>query len=131
MHINQNGEILSIMEKQLLSNSEINEAVARKLGWIKINLKAPSKPAWKDPSGKIRGWDAISNYCTDIKAASEIPAKFPSIDGYCFYIEWLPAEGVWCAGWRQYQQFEGWVGLANDHHADAPMAICLAFLKLP
>jgi hypothetical protein len=107
-----------------MTDQEINEAVARRLGW------KSKKEVWKLPVPELVETNPYPDYCHDIKAAGEIICKYPSIDGYCFYIEWLPVDQVWRAGWCRYQQFEGWVGLANSHHADIAMAICLAFLKL-
>jgi hypothetical protein len=93
-----------------MTDSEINEAVAVKLG----------------PSGKIQA-DYPLPYCTSIAAAWEV------VESVCRKDKWF----------ELYRLKEEWVcvfentsfrGSPDSYEASAhtaPMAICLAFLKLP
>lgn len=105
------------MEKSL-SNKEINEAVARKLGW-----EAPCK-------GHILSWYRegddridIPNYCTDITAAWEIVENIKDRD-IRFSIEIIAGQARCDIVTMDEISIVG--------RAETPeMAICLAFFKLP
>lgn len=97
-----------------MTDSEINEAVARKLGWTYFY------------SGAFSGWgkDALeptqaqpNDYCHSIARAWDIVEKMPT-----FVVAKLSS------GWAANPQPPGFLYLTK---ADtAPMAICLAFLKV-
>jgi len=107
-----------------MTNQEINEAVARKLGWIKVLA------GWMDNS-RHSIHPNIPNYCTDIADVWEIVEDLPyfklSTVGYmsikdrsaitkweCTTVTGAPTQPI------------GYLAEADT----APMAICLAFLKL-
>lgn len=100
-----------------MTNEEINEAVAKKLG-------CPRIPCEKDDC-KTQHYP---DYCNDIAAAWKIVENikyFGNVyDGY----------------WVMYERDNGWdVAIVNRHDGKyfrgsavtAPMAICKAFLKVP
>jgi hypothetical protein len=118
-----------------MTNTEINEAIARKLGWTQIQFKmrnghkseqlegvrlppidTPTCPMFSD----------IPNYCTNIADAWEIVEKsFSSF--YMWYDECSETWTVDADCCRVTKESCKWKA-----HADtAPHAICLAFLKLP
>lgn len=87
----------------------VNAAVARKLGWNPPG-PPPDSPTWKKPDGS---YDFVPPYSTEIKAAWEIVEKQHRVK-----LEYLLGE---------------WQCQIDDEFAatdTAPMAICLAFLKL-
>lgn len=106
-----------------MTNQEINEAVARKLGWEKnktlpdvTGLGRPNNAHWYR-DGIISSVAAPAAYATDISAAWEI------LTDRCQ--EWhLDCKGTVTATLRiDYEHLEA--------EADtAPLAICKAFLKL-
>lgn len=120
-----------------MTDQEINEQVARKLGWNKL-------AKLDDSTGYLYGWKfkgELANppdYCHSIEAAWEILEKKQ--------IALVPTNTGWFATSRDAVLEEGecleiWIpsGCATRDHcgclrcaiADtAPMAICLAFLKL-
>lgn len=110
------------------SPREINEAVARKLGWTidKLSDFLPwyGRPDSHPLSTMIR---ELPNYCSDISAAWEIMEK--QTNNFCVFRDW--DTGEWCVRYDD--------GAFNTTRHDfefvaadtAPMAICLAFLKLP
>lgn len=105
-----------------MTPEEINEAVARKLGWSPPG-PPPDSPTWKKPDGS---YDFVPDYSTDIKAAWEIVDKYISESGWDFSL--VGGErygGIWQANFLHDQ-------ILISHEAlTAPMAIALAFLKLP
>lgn len=119
---------------EAMSGRKVNEAVARKLGW-KVNRR----PYTFKAQDKGERWiiaDAVPNYCHSIAAAWEL-VEFAkpnySFEIHCWKQSWgeemkalrdmciavfTPRNGTWKQG--------------EPGEADtAPMAICLAFLKLP
>ncbi len=115
-----------------MTPQEINEAVARKLGWVQMS----TPDNWKHPDfGEFLD---IPNYSQDISAAWEMMEKKE--------IAVLPTDKGWYATSNDSRLDEGeclelWIptacGTRNECGcgrcviADtAPMAICLAFLKL-
>lgn len=104
-----------------MTDQEINEAVARKLGWDKMH------PCQRHLSKKVRADFYIAgpppDYCHSIEAAWEI----------CDFVKQVHPEwqvSLFCVD-------KDWAcifGTAEKHYAEyadtAPMAICLAFLKL-
>lgn len=112
-----------------MTPQEINEAVAKKLGWHEKELDLSSP--WNPTAGKHKvlfnpetgNGGMIPNYSTDISAAWEV-------------VELTIAKGWhWSIGDNDQEtwfvEVEGNGGMKNVEVADtAPMAICLAFLKL-
>lgn len=91
-----------------MTNQEINEAVARKLGIWHTRLRPES----------------ISSYCTSIAAAWEIveSVKHPmQIGNNC-----VVKGSEWYCSWWDNANNKSW----KEHADTAPMAICLAFLKI-
>lgn len=101
-----------------MTDQEINEAVARKLGWYFIFHETGTHgKRWGNPAGTITGFLDCPDYCHSIAAAWGI-------------VEANHLSGVMRIGlgWRAIGN-NGATG-ASDLQADtAPMAICLAFLK--
>lgn len=115
-----------------MTDQEINEAVARKLGWrfypedgaIKSYWHSPYEEKAEDPEYPEDTYTISSRcptvkpYCNDIRAAWEIvehlaKTKFPMV----IYRDMDSGWGFKC-------DREAWA-------SSAPMAICKAFLKLP
>jgi hypothetical protein len=111
-----------------MTPDEINQAVARKLGWKRIKTDL-FDDAWVNGTVEIDakcGWAEYNfKWATSIEAAWEIvefmaKTQFPKV---MYVYKEIDTEGMW--GCRL------GVGLDGDTWADtAPMAICLAFLKL-
>ena len=98
-----------------MTPQKINEAVARKLGYKEAH------GAFLEPYPSQR---LIPNYCTSIAAAWEIVefVELPMTMGNNCVVkckEW------YCYWWDNANNSE-----AKEHADTAPMAICLAFLKL-
>lgn len=101
---------------------EINEQVARRLGWAQRECHyqaGPLRICWFDGNGDNKGVYP-PDFCGDIRAAFEI------LEGFTGFLLCKTDKGFW-------------VRLHNDHAdcfdpatlADtAPMAICKAFLRL-
>lgn len=104
----------------MTTDQEINEAVARKLGWVRLD----GAPCWSDPYGLSHGDDlgtGVPDYCHSIEAIWEVVLKFGLEDGAGnFELKTLGSDCHW------YCELQGEIGEADT----APMAICLAFLKL-
>lgn len=107
-----------------MTDLELNESVARKLGW-----RLDSTGHWHSPPVDGHGscWDALPPYSTDIKAAWEIVGCL-EID-YWVALRRKPIDGSkheWsCVIGKEPESVEE--AIADT----APRAICLAFLKLP
>lgn len=103
-----------------MTDQEINEAVARKLGL--------PEPKWElytsHPVSMVR-WD-VPDYCHDIKAAWEIVEKLRSDERLHIVVS---PDGVY-----RYSMVllfrDGSHADIDGHGQTAAMAICLAFLKL-
>lgn len=117
--------------EHLRKELEINEAVARKLGWTEIRYSSEIDGfTGLRPDGVKRGnfaTDTVPSYCADIKAAWKIVEHMQEKE----YTVEVCAHGI---GGDKY--FECWVlhYCESQFHEDAdtaPMAIALAFLKLP
>lgn len=102
-----------------MTNTEINEQVALKMGWVR-----KSDRVWEREAGVLRNPSELPDYAHSIEAAWEI-------------VEWLHDNGGKML-WKPYFELggsgNGWLCRMrmNPHEAaDTPsMAICLAFLKL-
>lgn len=105
-----------------MTDFEINQMVALRLGW-KIKKWRGSGKYWFAP-----GHDSpdifLPKYCTDIKAAWEIVEKL--VNDHCT----VSLNMTWRFGKPAYQG-SIYVGGAGEISDTAPMAICLAFLKIP
>lgn len=104
-----------------MRDQEINEAVARKLGWIQSKVFIDPVPMWEFPDKNVKGsiftTNRLPDYCRDIKAAWEI------ITDHCDEWHLDCRSGVSVRLQKNY--------VSGFAEADsAPMAICLAFLKL-
>lgn len=99
-----------------MTPQEINEAVARKLGWSIAGV---------DPANYYsqRWIQSVPDYCHSIEAAWEIIASLEA--------GWLYELSTGFGG-KHLCRFVHWEKGEFEESADtAPMAICLAFLKLP
>lgn len=113
-----------------LTPEEINEAVARKLGWkLEDNL-------WRDPrhGGQRSEWgpEFTIPYSTDIKAAWEI-VEYMGEKGIGLQLNQDISSGYKTEWWATFHnETLGYLGGEPWIRSDlsAPMAICLAFLKL-
>lgn len=108
-----------------MTNKQINEAVAQRLGYEKVKglfgnpvLGTIQKYGWKI-DGKIL--DRIPNYCGDIAAAWGIWSVLMEAQ------VGKMKDGSYDALVRSYKGGR----YAEARASTAPMAICLAFLKLP
>lgn len=101
-----------------MTDQEINEAVARKLGWEPVPVSNDNVyyGAWRQING-VLVIPKVPDYCHSIEVAMGIVGEHK--EGFEIKFK----NGVWCV-WMS--------GLRSNEYADtAPMAICLAFLKLP
>ncbi len=108
-----------------MTELEINEAVALKLGWVKnddCEVYGGFLSSWKPKGGRFP-----PNFCQSIEAAWEIAEKYKLSVVY--------AHDQWMAGdLNPYTTDAGCVDGYMSHFAfadTAPRAICEAFLKLP
>ena len=117
-----------------MTELEINETVAKKLGWI-INKTSDYLPWYGRPNGPpesamIR---ELPDYCRDIKAAWEIVEKFKGMGlfqtdaGHWYCVSSFNLSEKSSDEWYFRAEDNEYGMLANT----APLAICLAFLKLP
>lgn len=119
-----------------MTDQELNEAVARKLGWTDIKdrrelgygIKWTGKNPNKDYSDLPEGYDSfdlLPSYSTDIAAAWEIVERLFESE-WAMELESYPIGREWMC--RLSQQGEKTIlGEAST----APRSICEAFLKLP
>lgn len=115
-----------------MTNDEINEKVARRLGAKRLVAEGHDcGDHYHDHWELTHEWNYrkyakfLPNYCEDLKAAWEIAEKNAVINSWwCFTIH--AYLGGWVAGWSD--RDGSW---RNKTDSDtAPMAICLAFLKM-
>jgi len=99
----------------MMTDNEINEAVARKLGWV-LGLQFWNH---KDKGYLLRN---PPPYSTDIKAAWEV-VDYVCAKGYSVTVGQNPCR---CLIWKTHEDFNS-IAEADT----APRAICEAFLKLP
>jgi Phage ABA sandwich domain len=106
----------TMKSKEEITTAEINELVARKLGWIcgGPDQSDPFETVWYGPNQETK----IPAYSTSIEAAWEIVPRIEDFELIQYCNKWLVMTGF----------LDDSETLAE---ADtAPMAICLAFLKL-
>lgn len=113
-----------------MNEKEINEAVARKLGW-EVNHDY-SRMATKSDIGKnIIIADAVPKYCHSIAAAWEI-VEHVAKKNFTVDLSFEDYLGFKARVSIRSEDGGAWTYHARGIKADtAPMAICLAFLKLP
>lgn len=119
-----------------MTNQEINKAVARNLGWTKIQNKIRNGHKSDQlegirfyPGAQCPMFTDIPNYASDIKAAWEVvewmqknmPEEILRLE--CVGNEWNFGPTMICGE-------EEFIADSTNGRADtAPMAICLAFLR--
>jgi hypothetical protein len=111
-----------------MTPEEINEAVAKKLGWTDMKVCTdPDMIHFQELCGydKDADWGNVPNYCTDIAAAWKVVGHLMS-KNYDVSIKCHPA-------YESEEFYECRIANSSVHEfADtAPMAIALAFLELP
>lgn len=130
---------------KVMTPQEINEAVARKLGWTRIDECCPGHSyGFGLPPGKVfdgeyiapRDGEDIPSYCESIEAAWEIVDHCIK-KGFFILITYSPTRGWHCG----INLMDGSADITSepfipnktfqDRSDQSPMAICLAFLKLP
>jgi len=108
-----------------MTNKEINEKVARKLGWKFLfdplgHTVVDRVPCFESPNGEIE--QSLPDYCTDISAAWEIVEHLKT-QSFVVTIEDCYKARVELVHFSVNEKVKA--------EADtAPMAICLAFLKV-
>lgn len=121
-----------------MTPQEINEFVAQKLGYKKGNLvvgtNTKGQPVenkeWVTPEGKLAYW--LPDYAGSIQAAWEVVEHIrerPNPDAlinpsYAFELHATPS------AWVAIISGPTWKQMVKGESETAPMAICLAFLKL-
>lgn len=130
-----------------MTDQELNEAVARKLGWSH-SLSGQkdgelNRNQWTPPGkSRLTVWRDLPDYCHSIAAAWEIVEKIKvlplpdkvnsrEISQWEFDLSYYGER--WEVNFMQDANGEPWYFFENDEGiADtAPKAICKAFLKLP
>ncbi len=105
-----------------MTPQEINEQVARKLGWVFTTTERWRSP---EPNVSLTIYEP-HNYCTDIKAAWEVVESLHPQHGIGLTQHLQPPYGWSCTMWTAMTQEPDFTVRADT----APRAICLAFLKL-
>lgn len=102
-----------------MTDQEINEAVARKLGHT-LGCCHSDTLEMKTGYGDLDAYVAIPDYCHSIEAAWEIVEEANEYEFILIFHGW--ADGS--------KFFEATINEQKAEADTAPMAICLAFLKL-
>lgn len=112
-----------------MTDQEINEAVARKLGWE----EGPGDQWRRDVFDMPK--HGLPDYCRSMTAACEILNRHSSIKAgdrtYQFILVWHAAG--WVAGWADMSEAHNRIygtEICTAWDPEIPKAICLAFLKL-
>lgn len=107
------------LRKNHMTNQEINEAVARKLGWKECECEPQYRA---EHTAYMPGKHIMPNYTGSIQAAWEIINQFHAVtigtelrEKDCWFCELSPQIGP----------------RVRVYAETAPLAICEAFLKLP
>lgn len=108
------------------TNREINEAVARKLGWVPVIVGFSPDPIEGAPCQKVALLENTPNYCTDIGAAWEIPISTKKE----FYLSYEMDGHILQMTWKAKFRIDATHLVGGEDKHEASMAICLAFLKL-
>lgn len=108
-----------------MTDQEINEAVARKLGWTQLfrsdNIGRIETAGKKNPEDDFN--TTVPDYCHSIEAAWGV-VEYLQAHGYIFGISNNPIEKNWHCAIRHSKS------LCEEWGNTVPMAIALAFLKL-
>jgi hypothetical protein len=122
----------SIELETKMTDLEINEAVARKLGWIDSDFPVKGWFKLEVQPGSWTYLDEFPAYCTDIAAAWEVVPHLPyftlTTHGYLNM-----KDGLNITKWEVRSVDASDLNNIIGYQAEAdtaPMAICLAFLKL-
>ena|SRR5580692_2305497 len=109
-----------------MTNAEINEAVARKLGWMLSGaLGWMSPPVYRKPDDVICQKPNPPDYSGSIQAAWEIVEHVAETGTYCLELETdSPDQFQCCISHATEQQI-------IKNASSAPLAICAAFLSMP
>lgn len=110
-----------------MTDLELNEAVAVGLGWNKHpdgqwNKSHPS-------GGEVVMWEGLPDYCHEIDAAWEV-VEFLRQKPLDVDIEIFAGDILYTVTITRYDGPNEEVQLGDAQAATAPMAICLAFLKM-
>lgn len=119
-----------------MTDSEINEAVARKLGWTKCehstmeNGKIVPAFGWVKPNPiKPHYHEGLPDYCHSIQAAWEIVEGLASRDDWWVALRYKPRIKIGNGGKWNFIIVDSKNNAQIEEIADtAPKAICLAFL---
>lgn len=114
-----------------MTDAELNEAVARKMGWKPHINKKRNWGVWKKKGYEDIPYQLLPNYCEEIAAAWEIVEKHKDIDNneFALIFHWI-RPGLWTAGWGSNTE-DGFTFAIYAEADTAPRAICQSFLKLP
>lgn len=113
-----------------MTDQEINEAVARKLGWTCDPDQERHKPPyrlWSHKDGRVVTALEIPNYCGSIEAAWEIVEYWlNSKIGFRTFALRRSNTSYWYAQFQQENNYK----IYDQIDAICPMAIALAFIKI-
>lgn len=110
-----------------MTDGEINLAVAIKLGWVKNEmgwqspLQQRQYPAWSDFEPP--------EYCYEMSVAWEIVSKITKDGEGRIAVELYSTNRTHICTIKKWEHSE--MLIAQEKADSAPMAICLAFLKIP
>jgi hypothetical protein len=105
-----------------MTNEEINEAVARKLGWT---YHEDLEPVWWQAPARGCYLNEVYSYSTDIAAAWEIVERLRSEE---YFVDILCTPFLSRCSVSRSQT--GALSLEDAGTGQTPLAICLAYLKL-
>ncbi len=105
-----------------MTDQEINEAVARKLGWG----ESGEEGRWVLPSQGVKWLIDPPDFCHSIEAAWEVVESLHPQNGIALTQHLQPPYGWSCTMWTAMTEEPDFTVRADT----APMAICLVFLKL-
>lgn len=106
-----------------MTNNEVNEAVAVRLGWVYHEDASPL--CWEMPINSTVYVKSYPTYSTSIAAAWEVVEFVRNQNKESIEIHSLPE------GYSVIFTGPTWKQMVRQDADTAPMAICLAFLKIP
>lgn len=109
-----------------MTDQEVNEAVARKLGWKAKCQKYKTLEGQLDCQVTHYRKSKLPDYCHSIQAAWEIVDNWNESGDVYFRRETMAKKMNWEVSFWFNKECK-----ASEWADTAPMAICLAFLKLP
>lgn len=107
-----------------MTDEEVNIAVVRKLGYTDLRIEKSATACNELIAYRGAASQRVPNYCRSIAAAWEAVDSQKTLE---FYISNVGHRRIWRCKVISY----GMDLVADVEAATAPMAICLAFLKLP